>query len=307
MTDPLQGWYEHAGVRGQKRRILHEDREQGRVLFPEKEIPYLDNIAVAELPPGARQMLVARHLYQYLLFTVHLETKVVNRGVSLIADDEVGYAAIAPATRIDALKIYCDEGYHALYNLDIIHQIELATGILALPYDFTPRLDRLDATAHRFLPEHPQLARILQVVVFETVVTSILADVPRDPTVYQVVREVVGDHARDEADHHAFFVRFFRELWQHLTPALRISVARAIPHFIDDCLRPDLTAAHDSLVAAGLPTRLALDVLDESYTEAVIRAEVRHASRHTVKLLDSVGALDLPGVRDHLCELGLAR
>jgi hypothetical protein len=76
MTDPLHGWYEHAGVRGQKRRILHEDREQGRVLFPEKEIPYLENTAVAALPPGTRQMLVARHLYQYLLFTVHLETVV---------------------------------------------------------------------------------------------------------------------------------------------------------------------------------------------------------------------------------------
>lgn len=303
----MHDWYEHAGVRRQQRRMLYEDRERGRVLFPEKQIPYLDHSAVTDLPPDARAALVARHLYQYLMFTVHLETKVVNRGVSLIADDEVGYAPIAPAVRLDALKIYCDEGYHALYNLDVVQQIERATGVAALPYDFTPRLDRLEATADRFLPDDPRLARILQVVVFETVVTSILADLPRDPAVYRVVREVVGDHARDEAYHHAFFVRFFRELWHHLTPELRVAAARAVPHLIDDCLRPDLTAAQASLVAAGLTPRLALDVLDDCYSERAVRADVRHAARHTVKLLDSVGALDLPGVHDRLDELGLTR
>jgi hypothetical protein len=302
----LEGWFEQAGVRGQQRRILHEDREKGLVLFPEKEIPYLTNEAVAALPAPARHELVARHLYQYLLYTVHLETKVVNRGVAMVAHNEVDFP-VAPNTRLDALKIYCDEGYHALFNLDIIQQIEWATGIAALPYDFQPRMDRLDSTADRFLPEHPRLARLLQVVVFETVVTSILSDVPRDPTVYRVVRNVVGDHARDEAYHHAFFVRFFRELWTHLSPGLRASVAHAIPHLIDDCVQPDVASIHASLCAAGLAPAMAAEVVDDSYSEAVVRAMVRNASRHTVRLCESVGAFELPGVEDRMHELGLAR
>lgn len=304
--DPLHGWFEHAGVRRQQRRILHEDREQGLVLFPEKDIPYLANEAVTALPPETRRALVARHLYQYLLFTVHLETKVVNRGVAMMAHNEAGYP-IPAKTRLDALKVYCDEGYHALYNLDIIQQVEQATGTAAPPYDFQPRLDRLDRTADRFLPEHPRLARLLQVVVFETVVTSILSEVPHDPTVYRVVRNVVADHARDEAYHHAFFVGFFRELWTHLSPNLRTAAANAMPHLIDDCVRPDLEAVHGSLCAAGLAPSLASDIVDDSYPEAAMRATVRDASRHTIRLCASVGAFDLPGAEDRLHELGLAR
>jgi hypothetical protein len=303
--DPMRDWFEDAGVRRQQRRILHEDRERGLVLFPEREIPYLGHEVVAALPPAARQRLVARHLYQYLLFTVHLETKVVNRGVAMVAHNEMDHP-VPPATRLDAMKIYTDEGFHALYNLDIIQQIEATTGIPALLYDFQPRLDRLDATADRYLPDHPGLARLLQVVVFETVVTSILADLPRDPTVYQVVRHVVGDHARDETYHHAFFVRFFRELWVHLTPALRVAAARAIPHLIDDCLRPDLTAVRASLAAAGLTRDEVAGAVAGSYPEPRVRAAVRQQARHTLRLCRGVGAFDLPGAADSLHELGLA-
>jgi hypothetical protein len=302
----MHGWYERAGVRGQLRRILHEDRETGLVLFPESQIPYLRHEGLADLPPDARRALVARHLYQYLLFTVHLETKAVNRGVAMVAHNEVDFS-VDPQTRLDAFKIYCDEGYHALYSLDIIQQIEAATGIAALPYDFQPRLDRLDRTGDRFLPEHSDLAKLLQVVVFETVVTSILSDVPRDPTVYRAVREVVGDHARDEAHHHAFFVKFFRELWTSLPTGLRGSVARSLPHFIDDCLRPDLAPIRASLRAAGLAAPLVEDILDDCYSEEAMRTAIRSASRHTVRLFADVGVVDVPGVDHDLLDLGLAR
>jgi hypothetical protein len=302
----MHGWYEKAGVRGHLRRILDEDRETGLTLFPESQIPYLRHEGLADLSPVTRQALVARHLYQYLMFTVHLETKAVNRGVAMVAHGEVDFT-VDPETRLDAFKIYCDEGYHALYSLDIIQQIEATTGIAALPYDFQPRLDRLDRTGDRFLPEHPALAKLLQVVVFETVVTSILSDVPRDPTVYRVVREVVGDHARDEAHHHAFFVTFFRELWANLPASLRRDVARSLPHFVDDCLRPDLAPIRASLHAAGLAAPLVEDVLDDCYSEEAMRAAVRAGSRHTVRLFEDVGALDVPGVDVSLQDLGLAR
>jgi hypothetical protein len=202
--------------------------------------------------------------------------------------------------------VYCDEGYHALYNLDVVQQVEQVTGTAALPYDFGPWLDRLDRTAEVFLPGHPRLARVLQVVVTETMITSILSGVPHDPTVFRIVRDVVADHARDEAHHHAFFVALLRDLWTHLPTDLRTHAANAIPQLIDDCLRPDLAPVRASLRAAGLAPAQVSEVVEASYPEAAVRAKVRNASRHTVRLFDSVGAFDLPGARDRLYERGLA-
>ncbi len=305
MNLPLAQWYEAAGVRTQERRVLHEDREIGLALFPERLVPYLGHELLAGADDRVRQALLARHLYQYLLFTVHLETKVVNRGVSLVMHGELDME-IPERTRLDAAKIYCDEGYHALYSLDIVQQIAVATAIPTLPYDFTPRMRRLERTAHRYLPEHPRLAQLLQVVAFETVVTAILSEIPRDETVYRVVRDVVADHARDEAHHHAFFAKFFHEVWASLPARLRAGVARSLPHFVNDCLRPDLGPIRDSLAAVGHTTAEIEEILRESYSEDVMRAAVRANGRYTLRLCESVGALDLPGVRDELHGLGLA-
>ncbi|GIH02017.1 hypothetical protein Rhe02_00840 [Rhizocola hellebori] len=298
----LDTWYEAAGVRNQIRRMLTEDRELGLVPFPEHLTPFLDHRHVKELGPQARQVLLTRQLYQYMLFTVNLETRVVNRGMLLVSEDREAGRGI----RQDALKIYIDEGYHALYSMDVLHQIEESSGVTALPYHFAPRLRRLDEVAGHFLAQQRELAHVLQVAAFETMVTSLLLEIPRDRGVYHLVREVVGDHARDEAQHHAFFVRYFRELWTHLPTSIRPAVARAMPHFIDACVRPDLAPIRESLAAVGLSAMDVEEVIADSYPEAVLRDTVRTAGRHTLKLCESVGAFDLPGARDELHRLGLA-
>jgi hypothetical protein len=310
MRQVLARWDERAGVRVGPRRVLtgdaaRADREAGLTPFPVRLIPYYHHEGLAGLSPEDRTALAARHLYDYLNYTVHLETSVVNRGVVVIAHGDVGLP-LTTRTRLDALRIYCDEGYHALTTLDAIDQMEQATGVPALPYDFAPRLRRLARSSERFLPDQPDLARLLQVVVFETVVTSILSEVPRDGTVYRLVREVVGDHARDEAMHYAFFLRFFTELWGALPAATRTAVGRAIPRFVDDCLRPDLAGARASLVATGLDGALADAVLDDCYDEASVRSTMRTAARHLLRLCEALHVFDESGAREALHELGLA-
>ena len=88
---------------------------------------------------------------------------------------------------------------------------------------------------------------------------------------------------------------------------LRIGAAQAIPHLIDDCLRPDLAVFGASLRAAGLTESVAADVLADSYSAEAVRLSIRDASRHTVRLCESVGAFDLPGAAEQLAERGLDR
>jgi len=193
----LGNWYEAAGVRAGQRRLFRDETDAGKVFFPEQLVPYLAHEALAQATPQQRRELTVRHLYQFLLATAHLETRVVNRAAELIANGRSG-VELPMAARLDAFKVYCDEGYHSLYSLDLADQIAAATGIPVPPWDYGGFVDRLAATAERLLPDAPRLAPLLQVVVFETLITAVLNEIPPDRTVLTVVRDLTRDHARDE-------------------------------------------------------------------------------------------------------------
>jgi hypothetical protein len=304
MKSPLDGWYEKAGVRTDPRRVIGDELEAGKTLFPEKLIPYLDHPLVRALESRQRFGLVARHLYQYMQFTMHFETSVVNRAAARIADGTSGLHLPSPV-RLDAYKIYCDEAYHALYSLDVVEQVRDATGIETPDYDFTPFLGRLDGIGAEVLPGEPVLVQLLQVVVFETLVTSILKDVPKDPCVVGTIREVVRDHAEDEGRHHAYFAAFFKGLWHGMTPALRERASRCLPELVSRSLMPDLVPVRASLAAAGLSDAAVREVVADTYAPEQLQSGVRASARHTFQLFETIGVLDVPGARDAFTAAGL--
>lgn len=299
-TDPFGDWYEAAGVRGGIRRMLRDETDQGKVYFPRALVPYLDHELVRDLPATARHELTVRHLYQFLLATTHLETRVVNRGAELIANDRLGIE-VPTGLRLDAYKVYCDEGYHALYSLDLANQVAAVTGIGVPAWDFGGFVDRLEDTAARLLPDDVQLAQLLQVVVFETLITAVLNELPGDTTVVTTVRELSRDHARDEGRHHRFFAAFFHHLWANLTAEQRVRAARALPALIEDCLRWDTRPVHASLQLAGLDPAAAEDVVTDSYG----REDIAPVAVATVRMCRSAGVLDVPGAVEEFAARGL--
>ncbi|WP_354638645.1 diiron oxygenase [Kitasatospora camelliae] len=300
---PLDRWYEAAGVRGGVRRMFHADQERGLVFFPEALVPHLGHEAVRGLDPGLRRELTIRHLYQFLLSTTHLETRVVNAAAEAVANDRAGLPGLDAALRMDAFKVYCDEGYHALYSLDLADQVAAATGIPVPAWDYGGFVDRLAEAGARLLPGEPVLAALLQAVVFETLITAVLNQLPGDPTVVGTVRTLMRDHAVDEGRHHRFFSLLFQEMWARLDRPLRIRAACALPGLIHAALTWDLTPVQGSLRLAGLDRTTALEVVRDSY--AGDAARTNEMARATLRLCASVGAFDLPGVRDAFAAHGL--
>jgi hypothetical protein len=297
MKSPLEGWHDKAGVRVDPRRVLGAEVADGRTLFPEKLIPYLAHPHMRSLDPDEHRRVVARHLYQYLQFTTHFETRVVNRATERIANGTTGLD-LDPSVRLDAYKIYCDEAYHALYSYDVVAQVEEATRIEVPDYDFTPFLNRLDDVGRHAMPEETLLVQLLQVVVFETLVTALLKDIPNDPRVVDVVRETVRDHAEDEGRHHIYFSRFFKELWTDLGTGMRRKTAHCLPELIHRSLAPDLAPVRRSLELTSLAREEIDAVLADCYPAARVSAGIRTSARHSIRLFESVGVLDIPGARE---------
>jgi hypothetical protein len=290
-------WYRTAGVRGGPRRRFADETDAGKVFFPERLVPYLAHEALAAATPAQRRELTVRHLYQFLLSTAHLETRIVNRGAERIANGRAGLDLAMPA-RLDAFKVYCDEGYHALYSLDLADQIAAGTGIEVPPWDYGGFVDRLERAGRALLPDAPALASLLQVVVFETLITAVLNEIPTDTSVLTVVRDLTRDHARDEGQHHRFFSWLLHEIWAQLDPALRHPVATALPALINACLTWDVEPVRSSLLLAGLDAGTAAQVLDDCYGGRAGQDRIAEICRATVRTCRSAGVLDVPGAAE---------
>jgi hypothetical protein len=145
------------------------------------------------------------------------------------------------------------------------------------------------------MPGEPVLAQLLQVVVFETLITAVLNELPNDPSVVTTVRELTRDHARDEGRHHRFFSAFFHLLWAGLDTGPRNRTALAIPTLIEDCLTWDTNPVRHSLVLAGLPSSHVEVVVDGCYGGP---QRIRETASATVRLCRAAGVLDVPGAYD---------
>lgn len=290
----FSAWDQRSWVRGRSPSPPVEGH--GEQFFPTALVPHLAHPAVVAASPQVRRYLAAQHLYQWLRFTVAFEVSVVNRATLKIADGSAGVPVPQHAS-ITAYKIYIDEGFHSLESLRVLHQVEESSGILALPYDFGRFLSRLDAVGSD-RPEHLQLVRLLQVVVFETLITAIFADIPDDHQVLPIVRQLVADHAADERRHHAFFASLFRELWAGLDRPMRTLTGRLLPSLITESLQPATRPAFDALVAAGFASGEATDIVADAFSPAAVSRSIRFAARKTIKLFTECGVLDEPGAGD---------
>lgn len=276
---------------------------EGSDFFPTALVPHLAHPAVRSATPEVRAYLAAQHLYQWLTFTTHFEVSVVNRATLTMADGTCG-VPLPERAALTAYKIYVDEGFHSLETFRVRRRVEAMSGIEALPYDFGPFIAGLDAVgADR--PEHLRLVRLLQVVVFETLITAIFADIPNDRRVLPVVRQHVADHAEDERRHHAYFASFFRELWANMDGPMRRLTAHLLPDLVVRSLRPATQPAHDALLACGWAEAATRDIVAEAYGREAVLAGIRFAARRTIALFEHTGVLDEPGARDDFVAAGL--
>jgi P-aminobenzoate N-oxygenase AurF len=299
---PLRGWFDRATVRQSARREL--DSGTPRLYFTPELVPVARHELVRASRPDVYAEVLVQHLYRYLDFTAKLEHLVVNRTALGIAYGSVG-TGLPEEMRFDALKIYTDEAYHALFSVDLARQVRAVSGVAprlpAEPY-FLRRLRELrDAEPAPLRP----LVEVLFVIVSETLISATLAAVPDDPDVEPAVRAAVRDHAVDEGRHHAYFALFLRHLWGQLDGPVRHWAGGLVPRLVAAFLHPDLAAIRAELRGYGLSRDDAEQVLAETFPGPVVRGFARDTARQTVHHFSALGAFDAPRARDELARYGL--
>jgi hypothetical protein len=281
-----------------------DEESMGKVYFSPALVPIMNHPLVEKLGPEAQRKLLIYHMYSYLDFTASFEVEVVNPGTKRIAQGKTGLD-LPGEMLFDAYKIYCDEGYHSLYSVDVRLQVEAATGIKALPYNFGNFLRRLNK-AREDMPSHLRpLSGLLMVILFETSISATLNKIPKDEQVVTIIRQMVADHADDEARHHAYFASLLELLWPQLSQRQKTRLGPILPHIVIKLLEPDYATIRRRLEVFDLRPDEINQVMEESYPWPEVIATIRKTAGAALRVLERNGLLEDSQTREAFQQSGL--
>jgi hypothetical protein len=300
---PLNGWHEDAWVRTG----APQDHpfEPGLDFYSRDLVPLLRVPEAQALSEEQIQEILVLHLYNYLEFTVRLEMGPVNEVCTMIR--EASFLAWLPTQmKDDAIRIYTDEGGHAEMSNALQRRVQAYTSIcpeLTKP-QFLVALDEL--TAERppaqedfirllFVPAHADFVRLLFVIVSETLITGTLTKLPIDARVQPAVKQVAGDHARDERRHHAYFSQLLTMMWPRLPRPVRQEAIHVFPRLIHAFVDIDQRATRrmtERYPQIFPDPEIALKDLAAPGPD---NPEFQQAVRPTLSLFKRAGILDEPG------------
>jgi hypothetical protein len=298
----LNEWDTRASVRVLPRRQLTS--LEGNLPFSPDLVPITAHPLVKARGNAALHLILGQKLHTYLNFTEQLELRnVVPTSINLRFGD-VPFLVPHELKR-DAGKVVTDEAHHADCAADLDEQLVKVTGVA--PYRVRPA--KFSETLHKCRNPFPGCLRLLLDTTFttvsETLITGTLTQVPKDLRVAATVREVIMDHARDEAQHHSVFSEVMHIMWNQLTPEQKDVIGPHWATFIQAFLAPDLTAELDWLEAAGFDREEADRIIRETY-EAIDLAQVfRQSARPTIRLAQKFGLTDHAATHEGLEAAGL--
>jgi hypothetical protein len=299
----FKAWDQRAGVRVKPRRKI-DSAETSDIFFPPELVPAASHPLVTRLgSPAVKRILVDR-LYQYLNFTTLLELVAVIPVTAEISTNRSGLVLDGHMRR-DAFKISTDEAWHAQFSDDLIADVAAHTRIpVTLQGEplFIGRLAALrDQVDHRLRASTP----LAFAIVSETLISTILSDLPNDRRLPQAVRDLVRDHAEDEGRHHAYFKAVLRAFWPTLTKSERRQLGPLLPELITIFLEPDFKTVSGALFNVGLSDSQVEQVLAESYPQDTVRAGIAAAARATVRYFGELGAMDDPTTQEAFQAAGM--
>jgi hypothetical protein len=296
-------WHARASVRSKPRRELGSP---GRdvLYFPPELMPPVSHPLVLATGPGGVERVLVHRLLQYLHFTSELEDLAVIPVASKISRGRAGLE-LPDSMRADAFKIITDEAWHAQFSFDLMDQVQRKTGIVARLPRLAPFVERLDEIRDRLDPQIRGAETLLFAIVSETLISSILADIPHDARLPAPVRALVADHAEDEGRHHAYFRSVLNYFWPALSAPQRRLLGPAVPAAIFAFLEPDYRGIGFALRDVGLSVSEIEAVIAECYPRQKVQYDVATAACSLVRYLRDVGVLDDPATADAFATCGL--
>jgi len=205
-----------------------------KLWFPEVLMPLLKCPQVSELAKEQLFHIHVQHLIHFLDYTTALEVTHVNSAVIAITHGALSQYFDEGEKRV-ALKLYTDEGYHALFSKEMADQLAQHFHLLR---SRSGRIMQLDKIVYDSPIEFKHLVAFVIAFVSETIIVQELSCLTRNDLVLPVFH-MFKDHLQDEARHSVFFAECWVRLWSQLSNRERDLVVGVLVKIICVFCRPD--------------------------------------------------------------------
>jgi P-aminobenzoate N-oxygenase AurF len=300
----FRDWDTHSAVRAKPLPSLSDRPTTDKLLFTPELVPAAIHPLVTRRGDRAVRRVLAYHLLGHLDFTDALENEVITPVTYMIGRGQLNLSLPA-AMLADARKIAVDEMYHALFATNFMQEIAAASELPASQPRRPCFLRKLDEIKVGHEREMVLLLMLFFAIISETLITATLTRVPKDERVADEVRQVLSDHAEDEARHHAYFADVLALCWPQLKPSQRAIIGPLLPRLIMLFLAPDLDEVQGWLIQIGLSAREVDHVIEQAYCGPNAGASLQSSAHATLRLMKRAGVLDDPRTADSFSESGL--
>jgi P-aminobenzoate N-oxygenase AurF len=282
---PFATWLEKSAVRAMPR-VPWIVPGEGR-WFPNDAWSIAAHPAV--LASGRAHLVAAELLAGYLDFTIQLESACIGPVSRDLALERLGARYCNELAR-DALRLQCDETFHALLCHELRHHVLERTGLPPPPLEEHRFLRHVRLLREQLAPlVPPELVDFCAAVVAETVITKTLLKDWDEAELRPEVREFLLRHYKDELRHGAFFAQALRTVWPQWEDAFRRALE---PHWTElTCafVAPDPNHAFAALLAVGFSAQDARPIVRECANHAAAATDVRASISGTLAALRDAG------------------
>lgn len=234
----FRNWYSSSTVRSRPYGYLLSEQDFREVnpdrWFPSSMAPALAHTEITNLPLPERLHLHINHLTYFLDYTTDLEITHVNKAVKSITHGPLKKYFDSSDHRA-ALKLYVDEGYHALFSRELADQV---TNHFKLKRRRSARINAFSELVAKTPSSHQDLTQFIIAFVSETLITKELFDLSRQMLIPGVYNLLI-DHLHDEGKHSAYFSYCFEKLWSRLSESQQDFAARSLLEILLIFGRPD--------------------------------------------------------------------
>tara|TARA_X000000368_G_C23000046_1_gene698544 strand:+ start:458 stop:1405 length:948 start_codon:yes stop_codon:yes gene_type:complete len=283
----LQNWDELASVRvGREQYDLSESLDNvassNLTWSLEKYTPIFSHKYLHSLTESQKQYVMAMQLLEFVEKTTRFELEYVNQVATNISLKKYPFD-IPHQLILDAIKINTDEAYHAYFSEKIRFQIAEVYNESDLNAYVSIFFDKLEAELNKLSDDKRYLGVIATVVISETMIVQQIVDETKS-LVFEPIRQMFQDHAKDEAYHCSYFITYFNIIWEQLSDSDKEIFGQCFHNLIWIFCKPRIDVFYYSLAQIGFSREEIDVVIRDTYSVEYVDSLVKSKAKANLNL-----------------------